>query len=43
MDVRSSVIPNAIKEFSINVKEIKKFKMEMTKRITSQMLQSEKK
>lgn len=35
MDVRSSVIPKAIKEFSISVKEIKKFKMEMIKRITS--------
>ncbi len=42
MDVRSNVIPNVIKEFSISVKEIKKFK-KMAKNITSQMLQSEKK
>lgn len=33
MDVRSNVIPNAIKELSTSVKEIKKFKMEMIKKI----------
>jgi hypothetical protein len=34
MDVGSNVIVEAIKEFSIGVKEFEKFKMEMTKRIT---------
>ncbi len=43
MDVGSREIIDAIKEFSIGVQEIEKLKINMTKRITSQMLQSEKK
>lgn len=43
MDVGSRAIIDAIKEFSIGVQEIEKLKINMTKRITSQMLQSEKK
>jgi uncharacterized protein YoxC len=41
MDV-SAAITDAIKEFSISVQEIKKLKIKTTKKITSQMLQSEK-
>ncbi len=43
MDVRYGAIVDAIKEFSTQVQEIKKFKIEMTKRMISQMLQSERK
>jgi uncharacterized protein YoxC len=43
LDVGSRAIIDAIKEFSIGVQEIEKLKINMTKRITSQMLQSEKK
>jgi uncharacterized protein YoxC len=43
LDVGSREIIDAIKEFSIGVQEIEKLKINMTKRITSQMLQSEKK
>jgi len=42
MDVGYGVIVDVIKEFSTNVQEIEKFKIEMTERIISQMLQSEK-
>jgi len=42
MDVGSATITDAIKEFSISVQEIKKLEIKMTKKITSQMLQSEK-
>jgi hypothetical protein len=41
-DVKSSAIVDAIKEFLMNVQEIKKFKIETIEMITSQMLHSEK-
>ncbi len=42
MDVGYGTILDAIKEFSTNVQEIEKFKIDMIKRIISQMLQNEK-
>jgi hypothetical protein len=42
MDVGSRIIADAIKEFSAGVQEIKKLKIMMIEKITSQMLQSEK-
>jgi hypothetical protein len=41
MDVKFVVIVEDIKDFSIDVKEIEKLKMEMIERITSQMLQNQ--
>jgi hypothetical protein len=41
MVVKFVVIVEDIKDFSIDVKEIEKLKMEMTKRITSQSLQNQ--
>ncbi len=41
MVVKFVVIVEDIKDFSIDVKEIEKLKMEMTKRITSQLLQNQ--
>jgi uncharacterized protein YoxC len=41
LDVGSSTITDAIKEFSKGVKEIEKTKMEMTERIVTQLLQNE--
>jgi hypothetical protein len=41
MDVKFAVIVEDIKDFSIDVKEIEKLKMEMTEMITSQMLQNQ--
>lgn len=41
MDVKFVVIVEDVKDFSNDVKEIEKFKMEMIERITSQMLQNQ--
>jgi hypothetical protein len=41
MDVGSSIIASAIKEFSEGVKKIEKMKMEMIERIVIQMFQNE--
>ncbi len=41
LDVGSSTIIDAIKEFSKGVKEIEKMKMELPKRIVTQLLQNE--
>ncbi len=41
MDIKFDVIVEDIKDFSIDVKEIEKLKMEMIEMITSQMLQNQ--
>jgi DNA-dependent RNA polymerase auxiliary subunit epsilon len=41
-DVRFGALVDVIKEFSISVQKIKKFKIEKIEMITSQMLQNEK-